>query len=105
MKSSSAVSRITSQYLVEELSLETSNVQQEKISIKSTLMVVLWPAFLMACVATGLFFSMVDPMELIVLDERVQVHMLGAYTIGFLIFWALGTFSSWLTALLLRKTS
>ncbi len=105
MKSSSAVSRITDKYLVEELSLKPSNVQQEKISIKSTLMVVLWPAFLMACVATGVFFSMVDPMELIVLDERVQVHMLGAYTIGFLIFWALGIFSSWLTAFLLQKAS
>jgi hypothetical protein len=105
VKSSSAVSQITDKYLVEELSLEPSNVQQEKMSMKSTLMVVLWPAFLMACVATGVFFSMVDPMELIVLDERVQVHMLGAYTIGFLIFWALGTLSSWLTALLLQKAS
>ncbi len=83
--------------------MEPSNVQHEKTSIKSLLMVVLWPAFLMACVATGVFFSLVDPMELIVLDERVQVHMLGAYTIGFLIFWALGAFSSWLTALLLQK--
>jgi len=91
--------------------LDTSNLQQEKVhekaqektSVRSMLMVVLWPAFLMACVATGIFFSLVDPMELIVLDERVQVHMLGAYTIGFLIFWALGAFSSWLTALLLRK--
>jgi hypothetical protein len=44
-------------------------------------------------------------MELIVLDERLHVHRLGAYTIGFLIFWALGAFSSWLTALLLRKIS
>ncbi len=105
MKSSSAVSRINNLYLVEELSLESSNAQHEKTSFKSTLMVVLWPAFLMACVATGVFFSLVDPMELIVLDERLQVHMLGAYTIGFLIFWALGTFSSWLTALLLQKTS
>jgi hypothetical protein len=42
-------------------------------------------------------------MELIVLDERVQMHMFGAYTVGFLIFWALGSFSSYLTALLLRK--
>jgi hypothetical protein len=83
--------------------LEPSNLQQEKTSVRSILMVVLWPAFLMACVATGVFFSLVDPMELIVLDERVNVHILGAYTIGFLIFWALGTFSSWLTALLLRK--
>lgn len=83
--------------------MKPSNVQQEKASFKSILMVVLWPAFLMACVATGVFFSLVDPMELIVLDERVQVHMLGAYTIGFLIFWVLGAFSSWLTALLLQK--
>lgn len=85
--------------------MESSNFQQEKTSVRSTLMVVLWPAFLMACVATGIFFSLVDPMELIVLDERVHVHMLGAYTIGFLIFWALGAFSSWLTALLLQKIS
>jgi hypothetical protein len=68
-----------------------------------TFMVVLWPGFLMACIACGLFFSLIDPMELIVLDERVQMHMFGAYTVGFLIFWALGSFSSYLTALLLRK--
>jgi hypothetical protein len=67
------------------------------------LMVILWPGFLMACIAAGLFFSLVDPMELIILDERVQMHMLGAYSIGFLIFWALGSFSSYLTALLLKK--
>nr|WP_315466895.1 hypothetical protein [uncultured Undibacterium sp.] len=71
--------------------------------MRSMLMVVLWPAFLMACVGTGVFFSLIDPMELIVLDERLQVHMLGAYTIGFLMFWVLGIFSSWLTALLLQK--
>lgn len=85
--------------------MKPSNLQQEKTSVRSMLMVVLWPAFLMACVATGVFFSLVDPMELIVLDERVHVHMLGAYTIGFLIFWLLGAFSSWLTALLLKKIS
>jgi hypothetical protein len=93
----------TSNLQQEKAHKETQGQKQEQTSIRSMLMVVLWPAFLMACVATGVFFSLVDPMELIVLDERVQVHMLGAYTIGFLIFWALGAFSSWLTALLLRK--
>jgi hypothetical protein len=83
--------------------LEQNKPQQEEISMRSMLMVVLWPAFLMACVGTGVFFSLIDPMELIVLDERLQVHMLGAYTIGFLMFWVLGMFSSWLTALLLQK--
>lgn len=66
-------------------------------------MIVLWPAFLMACVATGLFFSLIDPMELIVLDERVQVPIVGAYTIGFFAFWLLGILSSGLTALLVQK--
>ena len=42
-------------------------------------------------------------MELIILDEKVQVHMLGAYTIGFLMFWALGCLSSWITTFLLQK--
>ncbi|MBC3808735.1 hypothetical protein H8K52_15420 [Undibacterium seohonense] len=83
--------------------MEQNKPQQEEISMRSMLMVVLWPAFLMACVGTGVFFSLIDPMELIVLDERLQVHMLGAYTIGFLMFWVLGIFSSWLTALLLQK--
>jgi hypothetical protein len=67
-------------------------------------MIVLWPAFLMACIATGLFFSLVDPMELIVLDERLKVHELGTYTIGFFAFWILGTLSSGLTALLVQKS-
>ena len=67
------------------------------------LMIVLWPSFLMACAATGLFFSLVDPMELIVLDERIQIHITGAYTVGFFAFWLLGILSSGLTALLVRK--
>ena len=83
--------------------MEQNKEPQEEVSLRSMLMVVLWPAFLMACVGTGVFFSLIDPMELIVFDERLQVHMLGAYTIGFLMFWVLGMFSSWLTALLLRK--
>lgn len=66
-------------------------------------MVVLWPSFLMACVATGFFFSLVDPMELIILDGRLKVHILGAYTLGFFCFWLLGVLSSGLTALLVQK--
>lgn len=74
-----------------------------KAILRPMLMVILWPAFLMACVATGLFFSLIDPMELIILDERIQVHILGAYTIGFFVFWILGILSSGLTASLLQK--
>ncbi|MBY0573798.1 MAG: hypothetical protein K2P84_08970 [Undibacterium sp.] len=67
-------------------------------------MVVLWPAFLAASVATGVFFSLVDPFDLIILDQHIQIEVLGAYTVGFFGFWLLAALSSWLTALLLQKT-
>jgi hypothetical protein len=57
----------------------------------------------MACAATGLFFSLVDPMELIIFDQRLQLHLTGVYTIGFFMFWLLGILSSGLTALLVQK--
>jgi hypothetical protein len=84
--------------------LNHSNSTYTSPQLRSLLMIVLWPAFLMACVATGLFFSLVDPMELIVLDARIKVHALGAYTIGFFAFWMLGILSSGLTALLVQKS-
>ena len=74
-----------------------------KLSLRSMLMAVLWPAFLMASVATGVFFSLVDPLELIILDGRIKVDMLGAYTLGFFIFWLFGIVSSGLTVLLVQK--
>jgi hypothetical protein len=69
----------------------------------SILMVVLWPAFLAACVATGVFFSLVDPFDLIILDGRVKFPALGAYTVGFFAFWLLCCFSSWMTVVLVQK--
>ena len=73
--------------------------------LRPMLMIVLWPAFLMAAVATGLFFSLVDPMELIIFDRRLQMHTSGVYTLGFFIFWMLGILSSGLTALLAQKAT
>lgn len=83
--------------------MEYSNPTHGKPLLRPMLMIVLWPAFLMACVATGLFFSLVDPLEMIVLDQRIQVHIMGVYTIGFFAFWLLGILSSSLTALLVQK--
>lgn len=83
--------------------LEHQNSAHGKAYLRSMLMIVLWPAFLMACAATGLFFSLVDPMELIIFDQRLQLHLTGAYTIGFFMFWLLGILSSGLTALLVQK--
>lgn len=70
------------------------------IAVRSILMVILWPSFLTACVASGLLFSLIDPEQLVLLDNRIELSSLGAYTIGFFVFWLLGAISSGLTVLL-----
>lgn len=55
---------------------------------------VLWLSFLMAVVATGVFFSAIDPLELKYCVSFPEVSRIGAYTIGFLMFWLLTASSS-----------
>jgi len=54
---------------------------------------VLWPSFLVAIVATGLFFSAFDPDDLYPFGEQTDVSRMGMYTVGFLIFWLITTIS------------
>jgi hypothetical protein len=58
---------------------------------------VLWPSFLMAGLATILFFAVVDPVELAPALGLEYVDRLAAYSIGFFLFWLLTGFSSGLT--------
>lgn len=55
---------------------------------------VLWLSFLMAVVATGVFFSAIDPLELKYCVSFPEVSRIGAYSIGFLLFWMLTASSS-----------
>ncbi len=64
------------------------------------LMQVLWPAFLMSIVAEGVFFSMIDPIELDLVGVHLSASREAAYTVGFFVFWVLFTASSGLTYLL-----
>ena len=50
---------------------------------------VLWISFLLATVATGVFFSAIDPLELRYCVSFPEVSRTTAYTIGFLLFWLL----------------
>lgn len=61
------------------------------------IMWVLWPSFLVAAAATGVFFSLFDPQEFWLLGEHLEISRLGAYTIGFFGFWCVGIGSSALT--------
>jgi len=64
------------------------------------LMQVLWPAFLMAAVAVGVFFSMIDPIELDIVGIHLAASREAAYTVGFFVFWILFTASNSITYLL-----
>lgn len=63
---------------------------------------VLWPSFLAACVASGLFFAAVDPELLRDAGPRVFAGMDRpyGYALGFFFFWATAAIGSALSLLL-----
>ena len=66
-------------------------------------MSVLWPAFLLAGVLEALLFVVVDPRDLRWFGgPALGLSVTAAYSVTFLIIWALMSVSSWLTAMLLR---
>jgi len=54
-----------------------------------SLVSLLWPSFIVAGLATILFFTVFDP-----LDISPNVSRIGTYSIGFFLFWLLGIMSS-----------
>jgi len=60
-------------------------------------MVTLWPSFIVAGLADGLFFSMFDPEELLHLLGREDLPGMAAYTVGFFCFWVFALLASVLT--------
>jgi hypothetical protein len=51
-------------------------------------LLVLWPSFVVAGIAEGVFFTVIDPQELYLFGEPVHFSNLATYSIGFLGFWA-----------------
>lgn len=66
---------------------------------------ILWPSFLIAGIANVLFFTLVDPTQLLYQEEPVFVSQLAAYTIGFFLFWLMGIGSSALTCYFQRSAN
>ncbi len=53
------------------------------------LMQVLWPAFIGAAITVGLLFSVIDPVQIEWVHVQLEDSRPAAYTLGFLVFWAL----------------
>jgi hypothetical protein len=64
------------------------------------LMWVIWPAFLVAGVAEGIFFTVFDPFELHFFGATLDMSREAIYTMGFFGFWGMGIASSALTVFL-----
>ena len=70
------------------------SVTPDKIPSSQQAISVLWPSFLTAIVATGVFFSAFNPLDLVPFNLDIDISPLAAYSIGFFIFWMLTIVSS-----------
>lgn len=61
---------------------------------------ILWPSFIVAGIAEGLFFTVFDPQELVVLGATLEWSRTAVYSTGFFVFWAITAMSSALTCYL-----
>lgn len=71
--------------------------------MRQRLMWVLWPSFLMAGIGVGVLFSLVDPQDLHLFGEPLEASRMAVYSVGFFALWALGSISSYLTAMLAQS--
>jgi hypothetical protein len=65
---------------------------------------ILWPSFLIAGIAEGIFFTLIDPQELYLFGEPVYFSRMTTYSIGFFCFWAVCAASSMLTCFIQRSS-
>ena len=69
------------------------------------IMWVLWPSFVVAGIAEGIFFTVIDPQELYLFGEAVHLSKIATYSIGFFGFWAVCAASSLMTCFLQRSAA
>ena len=69
------------------------------------LMWILWPSFVVAGVAEGVFFTVIDPQELYLFGDPVNLSKIATYSIGFFGFWAVCASSSFMTCFLQRSAA
>jgi hypothetical protein len=66
----------------------------DRIPLSQQAIAVLWPSFVTAIIASGIFFSAFNPRDLVPYNLDIEISALGAYSVGFLLFWLLALLSS-----------
>lgn len=65
--------------------IENQSSESQDIPVIQKVIAVLWPSFLVAGVETVVFFTLFDPQYIL---NDYDITRLGAYSVGFLLFWA-----------------
>lgn len=72
-------------------------MSSESIPKIQRIIAIFWPSFLVAGVATVLFFTAFDPVVIMDASNYGEVSRLGGYTVGFFLFWLLTSSACLLT--------
>lgn len=65
---------------------------------------ILWPAFIAAGIAEVVFFTVIDPKQLFLLGQPIELAALTTYSVGFFLFWVLCIGSSLMTYFMLPQS-
>jgi len=68
---------------------QTLQDKAPQIPVIQRIIAVLWPSFITSGIATGLFFTIFDPLELTMLAGHMDISRMGVYSAGFFMFWLL----------------
>ena len=73
-----------------------------EVPVVQRVVAILWPSFITAGIATILFFTAFDPTIIFV---EYDISRVGAYSMGFFLFWLLGAVTAIATCFFLRPCS
>jgi hypothetical protein len=73
--------------------------------IGKQLIFILWPSFIVAGIAEGVFFTLFDPTSLQLFDAPLGASRTAVYSVGFFAFWLFAAASSALTCFFQRTSS
>jgi hypothetical protein len=76
---------------------QASEKDSKDIPTIQRVIAVFWPSFLTAGLATALFFTAFDPLDLAALLGYPDISRTGVYSIGFFLFWLLTSSTCGLT--------
>jgi len=84
--------------------LPATESDKNQLPVVQQIVSVMWPSFIVASMATIIFFTIFDPEELAMIGGFPELTRTGGYTIGFFCFWLLTSISCAMTCYFRRPT-